>query len=145
MRKLEFLSRAQRPECLDGAGLHPGAGMYSQVGGLVQDEQVVGFMDESPRDHPLQGLRDRRLGRWGKVHGGHVDDLSGLQTVVGFRPAPVHPHRALAQQAEDQAGGGTLETGPEKLVQAPVRMLGGDGDLVGGEASISIHVGHTIP
>ena len=109
--------RSQGTQRLDEAVGHPAAGVHRETGRLVHGQQML-VLVQYPLFEPAEAPRRRWLGRGRLAHRRQAHDVAGLQAVIRFGAAAVHPHLALAHQPVNPALGHAPEGGQKKIVEA---------------------------
>ena len=93
--------------------------MYGSAGGFVDDDDAGILIDDAACELVEQpAFRQRRLAGNRAMPRRNPHDVRGVEPIVGFDPAAVHSHLALAQHSVDAAAWYAGHFTQQKIVDA---------------------------
>jgi len=129
-----FLSLGTRtPEQLNGAITDPAPTVYRKTRGLVQYQKVTVFIDHALFDPLYIGpVGHRGAALRGSLKRRNSDLVSGDQAPARPGPTLVYAHLATSDYPVNQRPRKPLQSGQQKVIEAPIGVVGINSQRLGG-------------
>jgi hypothetical protein len=108
--------RSQLPQCLNDAVTQPAAPVHGHAGRLVENQQIVIFMDDPGLDSALsRSMRQTGLIPRGQSYGRQPWYIADVQPILGSDPATIETDLARTEDPVDMALGTPFSRVSRKL------------------------------